>query len=190
MAVRSSGYYFRRVENLTLMENQLLVTLALISREVGETSARSLHWTPTPAALTFALPRDSSGQLVIDHAGGGNTLLFSSIVRYSVDPVSTELRRYVTELPSPASLAPNPIRDLTPPRDQTYFSDPTIDSRVLAQGVSNFAVEAVQLDSVNSTETVTSSLEQANILRISLRLERTFDKTYAVQSRLDLAPQN
>lgn len=190
VALRSSAQYFRRVENLTLMENQLLQVLGMISREIGETSARSLHWTDSPPALTFALPRNEAGQLMVNHGGGGNTLLFSSLVRYSVDPASRDLRRFIDSLPVPNSLAPHPINDLTPPRDEAYFADPTIDNRVLAQGVAVFGIEAVMLDPVNSTEIPTTDLERTDLLKVNLKLERTFDKTYSVRSRLELSPQN
>ena len=190
LALRSSGQYFRRVENLTLMENQLLQVLGMISREVGETSARSLHWTDSPAALTFALPRNENGQLMVDHAGGGNTLLFSSLVRYSVDPVSKDLRRFIDPLPLPSTLAPHPVDDLSPPRDAAYFADPTIANRVLAQGVATFEIQAILLDPVNSSETIITNLEQTDILKVNLKLERRFDKVYTVQSRLELSPQN
>ena len=191
MALRSSGHYFRRVENLTLMENQLLQTLSMISREVGESSARSLHWTDSPPALTFALPRNENGQLTVNHAGGGNTLLFSSLVRYAVDPVSKDLRRYIDPLLLPITLAPHPVDDLSPPRDATYFADPTtISNRVLAQGVSTFEIQAIVLDPVDSSETIVTDLEQTDILKVNLKLERTFDRLYTVQSRLELSPQN
>lgn len=121
------------------MENSLLTAATLLTREAAETAKQAVHYEATPPqgpSLTFPIPRDSSGTLLLDH-GAGARLLFGSIVSYRVLGSDEELRRYIQPLATAVGTPPHPLDHLTPPRDAAYYA-PVTDYRVLGQGGENF----------------------------------------------------
>lgn len=183
--------YYRRIEDLTAMENSLLTTAVLLKREAAETAKQAVHYEATPPqgpSLTFPIPRDSSGTLLIDH-GSGARLLFGSVVSYRVIGGDKELRRYVQPLATLTGIAPHPLDQLTPPRNAAYYV-PITDYRVLAKGVKTFAITGIDIAEWGSATSVTTNLREAEILRLKLELERQMGRRYGVSMEMDLVPKN
>jgi len=188
-ALRSAMRYHGRVEQQTHMENSLLNTFALLSRDVSETAPRSILYEPTPASLTFATPRDQAGSLSRDHTMG-NTLFFKTLISYRVQS-DLSLRRYYEPLPADHALAPHPIDDLTPPRDALYFATPGIDWRRLAEGVQEFTVVPTALDPTTGAESTVSDIAESTYLKVRLHLRfQSGQRSYGVASDLNLVPRN
>lgn len=183
--------YYRRIEELTAMENSLLITTTMLTQEVSDTAKQAIAYesiAPEGPSLTFPIPRNGAGSLLINH-GVGSRLLFGSVVSYRVMGPDKELRRYVDELPAPTSIAPHPVTQLVPPRDSSYYG-PDREFKVLAKGVETFELEAVNIAGLGSATSITTNLREAEILRLTLRLERQMSHRYGVSMVLDLVPKN
>ena len=191
LALRSAMGYYRRIEDLTAMENSLLTAATLLTREAAETAKQAVHYEATPPqgpSLTFPIPRDSSGTLLLDH-GAGARLLFGSIVSYRILGSDEELRRYIQPLATAVGTPPHPLDHLTPPRDAAYYA-PVTDYRVLAKGVKTFTITGISIADWGSATSVTTDFREAEILRLTLELERQMGRRYGVSMEMDLVPKN
>lgn len=183
--------YHRRIADQTELENSLMVTVAMLSRDGAETSSPAVLWEDPPAgpALTFSVPRGSGGELLLDH-GVGNKLLFGTMVSYRVVGPDRELRRYADPL-VPTPLAPHPLQ-LSPLRDAAYFGDPARPYKVLARGAVEFSAVGRAVDGYTGAESKTgANLALARIIRLHVKLNREYQsRNYAVSMGLDIVPRN
>ncbi len=190
LALRSAMQYHRRISEQTEMENGLMLAVGALARDGAETARSAIAWNDAPPegpALTFPMPRGESGNLLID-PGAGNRLLYGSVVSYRVVGPDKEFRRYVDILDSPESTAPNPL-SLSPPRNAAYFGAPSRSYKPLAKGMVSFTCVPIAFDS-DGVEDDTVSFAQGRIFRLQLKVEREFQRRYAVSMGLDLVPRN
>jgi hypothetical protein len=189
MALRASLDYHRRVQQQSQMEEDLLRALGSISKELGESATASVEWQAAPAiALTFPTPRDANGSLLIDHAAG-NRLRYQTVLSYRVEGPDLELRRYIDRLPTVHKVPPHPL-ELTPPRDDSYFSDPSREFRTIATGVTDFSITAFNIDDYSEAHTVVTDFNYAHLLKLQLRIEHGTERKYAVSAEIDIVPSN
>jgi hypothetical protein len=178
-AFRASRLYHTRVQWQTEMEDQLIIAMDYISKDMGETSfqATSLEPSPTLAtAVTMPLPRNAGGALLMT----GSQLQYQKIVSYR--RVGEELRRYDEVLANPVSVAPNP-RTMTPPRVGAYFNRRPY--RVLARGVKTFSITPILLNKTDGTE---QTFWAGNLYRFRLELERKQDiRTFGADISMDVS---
>lgn len=187
-ALRASMDYHRRIQLLGTVEEELLRALGSMSKELGESSRRGIVWQTSPIALTFPTPRDAGGRLLLDHSAG-NKLQFQTILSYRVEGADNQLRRYIDRLPSTYGLAPNPL-DLVPPRDDTYFADPSREYKRLATGVTDFTITPIKIDDYSEAQSVVSDPIDSTLLRLNLRLEQGTDRKHAISAEIDIVPSN
>ena len=79
---------------------------------------------------------------------------------------------------------------MTPPRDDAYFAAPGREFKVMAKGVTNFTVTALAIDDYDESQTVVTDLEEANLLRIFMRIEQGEERKYAISSEVEVVPSN
>lgn len=192
VALRMAMQYQRRISEQTEMESSLIMAMESLYRDGSETSIASVAWSPAPPegpSLTFLLPRNSGGELLIDH-DNGNKLLFGSVVSYRVAGDDKQLRRYVDFFDPPTGSASHPIDMLTPPRDAAFYSDPAREYKTLATGVVNFSLVPVKVNEDGTEKKGSIPIGQSKILRVSLELERRFQRTYGIEMEIDIVPRN
>jgi hypothetical protein len=180
--------YHQRIELQSKIEEDLLRTIGSLSRELGESAKKAIVWQASPMALTFPTPRDANGSLLIDHAAG-NRIRWQTLLSYRIEGTENELKRYIDRLPAPEIAPPNAL-DMTPPRDDAYFAAPGREFKVLAKGVTDFTVTAIAIDDHNEAQTVVADFDEANLLRISMRIEQGEDRKYAIGSEVEVVPSN
>lgn len=187
-ALRASMQYHQRIELQSKIEEDLLRTIGSLSRELGESSMKGVVWQASPLALTFPTPRNPDGTLLIDHAAG-NRIRWQTVLSYRVEGTENELKRYIDRLPAPEVAPPNAL-DMTPPRDDAYFAAPGREFKVLAKGVTDLVVTAITIDDYDESQSVVTDFDEANLLRISMRIEQGEDRKYAISSEVEVVPSN
>jgi type II secretory pathway pseudopilin PulG len=187
-ALRASLDYHQRVQQQSQIEEDLLRAIGSLTRELGESSPRAVHWQAAPIALTFPTPRDDDGALIIDHAAG-NRIRWQTLLSYRLEGADKELKRYVDRLPALEISAPNPL-DLTPPRDDAYFAAAGREYKTLARGVTDFNLTAVAIDDYDESQTVVTDLSEADLIKVFIRIEQGVDMKYAVSSEVGIVPSN
>lgn len=180
--------YHQRIEEQSKIEEDLLRTIGALSKELGESSRKGVMWQAAPIALTFPTPRNSGGTLLIDHAAG-NRIRWQTILSYRVEGTENELKRYIDRLPAPEVAPPNALA-MSPPRDDAYFAAPGREFKVLATGVTNLTVTAIAIDDYDESQTVVTDFEEANLLRIFLRIEQGEERKHAISSEVEVVPRN
>lgn len=192
LALRSAMQYHRRISEQTEMENGLMLAIGALARDGAETAPAAIAWEdalPEGPALTFPIPRGEDGSLLIDPTAG-NKLLYGSIVSYRVMGPNKEFRRYVDILDPPESSPVHPLNALSPPRNAAYFQAPSRSHKTLAKGMVSFTCVAKALDPDNGAEQDVATLAEGRIFRLRLKVEREFQRRYAVSMGLDLVPRN
>jgi hypothetical protein len=191
-ALRSAMQYYRRVSEQTEMENSLLIAIGAMTRDVAETAPEALAWqdvAPEGPSLTFPVPRDNQGNLLIDHSAGSR-LLFGSMVSYRVEGSEKKLVRYQDPLADQIGVPPHPL-SLTPPYDSTFYASTGRQPKVLAIGAVELTLTAIDVTDGGGTVTsVTTDFPKADIFRVQLKLERQESRRYAVSMVSDLVPKN
>lgn len=191
MALRASLQYYRRVEAVAAMENAVVTTTALIQNDFSATSKHAVAYANSPPqgpSLTFPLPRDVDGKLLIDPLQG-NKLLFGSIISYRVVGQAKELRRYLDAIASPSPQAPHPIDDLSPARDASYYNNPSRNYRPVCKGVTKFQLTECYLDSAGS-EQASPDRAQTQFFRLTLGFEQEITRRYGVEVAINLVAKN
>jgi hypothetical protein len=178
-AFRASRLYHTRVQWQTEMEDQLIMAMDFLAKDMGETSFRVINLEPnstSPTAITLPIPRNGGGVLLQT----GSRVQYQQIISYRW--MGDELRRYQEVLANPLDDAPNP-RFMTPPRLGTYFTN--LPYRVLARGVKTFAITPIRLNLINGSEQVDLG---GNVFRFRLELERKQDiRTFGVDISIDVS---
>ena len=186
--------YYRRISDQSEMENSLLVAVGLLSRDAADTASRAIAWTEDPPegpALTFPVPRDAGGNLLVDHSAG-NRLKFGGVVSYRVLGTDRQLRRYFDTLAAPVGIPPHPLADISPPHDAAFYAVPGKEHKVLARGVVEFALTAINVTEGGGTATEeTTEFAKADLFEGELKLEKEMsERRYAVSMELQLVPKN
>ena len=79
---------------------------------------------------------------------------------------------------------------MSPPRDDAYFAAPGREFKVLAKGVTDLVVTAITIDDYDESQSVVTDFDEANLLRISMRIEQGEDRKYAISSEVEVVPSN
>lgn len=187
VALRAAVQYYRRVTDMTAMENSLIVVSSLLSKDLAESARLKVVYDDGSSSsggpsVTFPVPRGSQGELLVDHAAG-NHLKFGTILSYRVVGSDQELRRYVDVLPSPLDLAPDPIGDLSPPRNASYFA-PSKHYRPLALHVTTFDLVGIEMDDNGVEKGTTTDMDYARALKVTLEIKKEMNQVYGVSYSL------
>lgn len=133
--LRSNYEFERRTEARLELNQQSLVALSKMRRELSESNLPTVRADATTNSVVFPSPRDLNGAL----ASTSGDLAWSKLICYRLDTVKSILYRQ-QHLETLSTQAIDPLA-LTPPRDAAYFLvDPTIASMPLARGVAEFEV--------------------------------------------------
>ncbi len=159
--------YYVKIQTMQEITDHSLYAMVRLTRELEETSARSIHIDSDPPGIVFASPRDLQGNFNYNPMGGPS---WTKYVCLYWDSSTRKLMKVDELLPGGHVSSPPQI---PPTRNTTFFATSSYPKTVLARDIAYFEI--------TGTKPLSVSLECS---------KQIFGKTYSTKITTEVTPKN